>query len=63
MVDTLRLVLLPLYVLMIAQIFLGKRLFHYWRRSGWIVALGMASLTGVLVLQVCVTFALSMRVG
>ncbi|HTN75539.1 MAG TPA: hypothetical protein VL096_09840 [Pirellulaceae bacterium] len=48
--DSLRFALIPLLMLMVSQIFLGKGLFRYWQRSGWIVALGMLSLMSVYVL-------------
>jgi hypothetical protein len=40
LVDVLRLALVPCLLLMLSQIFLGRRLFRFWRRSGWIVAIG-----------------------
>lgn len=60
--DTVRLIFLPLGVLLLAQFYLGKRLFHYWQRSGWIVAMGLCSLAGVMALQFCIALLLTIKV-
>lgn len=57
-VDMLRLALIPCMLLMLSQIFLGKRMVHYWRRSGWIVALGGIGLTTTTALGFLIVFAL-----
>lgn len=57
-VDTLRLALVPCMLLMLSQVFLGKRLFLYWRTSGWIVALGALGMLTVATLGYLIVFAL-----
>jgi hypothetical protein len=43
-VDLLRVAMVPCMLLMLSQLFLGKRLALYWARSGWILALGALGL-------------------
>lgn len=57
-VDTLRLALVPCMLLMLSQIFLGKRLFLYWQRSGWIVAVGGLGMLTVMALGFLIVYTL-----
>jgi hypothetical protein len=57
-VDSLRITLAPLLLLMVAQVFLGKRMLRYWQRSGWLVALGLLGLTSVFTLGLLLAYLL-----
>lgn len=57
-VDMLRLALVPCLLLMLSQLFLGRRLFLYWQRSGWIVAVGGTGAVTVLMLGYLIVFTL-----
>jgi hypothetical protein len=59
--DTLRFAMIPVFMLLIAQFFLGKRLAQYWRQAGWIVALSFSAMLGVCALQFCAAFIMSAR--
>jgi hypothetical protein len=61
--DTLRYAMIPVFMLLIAQFFLGKRLAQYWRQAGWIVALSFSAMLGVCALQFCAAFIMSARIG
>ncbi len=57
-VDWLRIALAPLLLLMVAQVFLGKRMLRYWGCSGWLAALGLLGLTSVFTLGLLLAYLL-----
>jgi hypothetical protein len=57
--DTLRYAMIPVFMLLIAQFFLGKRLAQYWRQAGWIVALSLSAMLGVCALQICAAYVMA----
>jgi hypothetical protein len=60
--DTLRYLMIPAFMILIAQFFLRQRLWQYWRQTGWLVALSFSALLGVCSLQLCVAYLLTARV-
>ncbi len=47
----------PILLLMLAQIFLGRRIIHYYTRSGWLMALGLFALASVFIMSFLLVYA------